>query len=486
MCGPFLQTHLLPERLLKGISSSKRWLFAVLALFLANDLFLGLSTRRLSNRFGWVEHTFEVQSAIQQVQPDVIAFNRSVRNDWTTQEHPQAPASLSEALSRDADRIQQLTVDNASQQRHVTELRTLLANHAAIHGGIPFDPGTPTIGEQLDLSTLSITVLLKEMYAEETDLLQQRQDLTFFTKERILSGLIAEAAGSLLLTFLMLSYYTRQEIRDAIQEKAIREAQAQLALEQELREKRIEALSHMAGGLAHEISNPLAIMHALASDLVDIAKVQSSVPAEKVLKSSESIVRTADRASKILRGLRGFGREAAQDPREPASIYEIVDQCVDIQQARFERHQIDLRVDLEPGIAELLCREVQIGQIITNLLNNAFDAIHQAISPISSERWISLHAEPLDQGVLIDVSDSGPAIEEKYRAHLLEPFFTTKKHGLGTGIGLSLSRAIAQDHGGSLVLLENASHTCFRLVLPGDCEIGRPPSEAKTAIAVAA
>jgi C4-dicarboxylate-specific signal transduction histidine kinase len=186
-------------------------------------------------------------------------------------------------------------------------------------------------------------------------------------------------------------------------------------------------------------------------------------------------VKTADRAIKILRGLRGFGREAAQDPRELASIYEIVDQCVDLQQARFERHRVDLRVELEAGIVELHCRDVQIGQIVTNLLNNAFDAIHQAISPISPERWVLLHAEPLDLGVRIDVSDSGPGIEEKYRAHLLEPFFTTKEHGLGTGIGLSLSRAIAQDHGGSLVLLENTPHTCFRLVLPGDCETGREP-----------
>jgi len=467
---------------LKGMSSPKQWLFVVLTLFLANDLFLGVSTQRLSKRFDWVEHTYQVQAAIQQGQLDLIAFNKSVHNNWTAQEHPPIPAGLSEALSRDADQIQQLTADNASQQRHVTELRTLLTNHVAIRGRPPFNIWNLAIENQLDQSTQGITALLQEMNGEEMNLLQQRQDRTLSTKGRIFGGLVAEAFGFIFLTVLMFFYYSRREIRDASQEKVIRKAQERLALEYDLREKRIEALSHMAGGLAHEISNPLAIMHGLASDLRDVAKQQPSVPAEKVLKSSETIVKTADRAIKILRGLQGFGREAALDPCELASIYEIVDQCVDLQQGRSERHQVDLRVELEPGIVELLCREVQIGQIITNLLNNAFDAIVQATSPVSSERWVSLHAEPFDLGVRIDISDSGPGIEEKYRAHLLEPFFTTKERGLGTGIGLSLSHAIAQDHGGSLVLLENTPHTCFRLILPGDCETGRLPSEVKTAI----
>ena len=100
---------------------------------------------------------------------------------------------------------------------------------------------------------------------------------------------------------------------DNSEEKAMQE---QLALEQELREKRIEALSHMAGGLAHEISNPLAIIHARASDLASLAVDQDTVSAAEVGKCCESIVRTSDRAIRILRGLKGFGREAESDPME--------------------------------------------------------------------------------------------------------------------------------------------------------------------------
>ena len=116
----------------------------------------------------------------------------------------------------------------------------------------------------------------------------------------------------------------------------------------------------------------------------------------------------------------------------------------------------------------LMCRETQIGQIITNLLNNSFDAIEQSQS---TERWVRLTAEQRETKLVIRVIDSGPGIEEKFRAHLMDPFFTTKKLGLGMGVGLSLSRAIAQDHGGTLALCpDDMVNTCFELILPIDHE----------------
>jgi signal transduction histidine kinase len=239
--------------------------------------------------------------------------------------------------------------------------------------------------------------------------------------------------------------------------------QAKLELEQLLREKRIEALSHMAGGLAHEISNPLAIIHGRASDMMSRAVGKDQLSAHEVHKACESIVKTSDRAIRILRGLRGFAREASKDPMELASVYEIAEQCMELQQARFAVQNIRVGLALESGIPPFLCREVQIGQIVTNLLNNAFDSIVQSESV---ERWVSLGAECSNGDIHIDVTDSGPGIEDHFKAHLMEPFFTTKELGLGMGVGLSLSRAIAQDHAGSLTLRPDTEHTCFRLILP--------------------
>jgi PAS domain S-box-containing protein len=237
----------------------------------------------------------------------------------------------------------------------------------------------------------------------------------------------------------------------------------QLELEQLLREKRIEALSHMAGGLAHEISHPLAIIHAKASDLKRLAEEEAQIPSTDIRGICESIVQTSDRAIKILRGLRGFARESSKDPVEMVSIDAIIDECVEMQQTRFDRHNVEVRLTYNPGIPRLLCRPVQVGQILSNLLNNAFDAIVQTNS---LGRWIHLTARCTGADICVDVADSGPGIEDHFKDHLMEPFFTTKEFGLGMGVGLSLSRAIAEDHGGSLSLLKDTPHTCFRLVLP--------------------
>lgn len=237
----------------------------------------------------------------------------------------------------------------------------------------------------------------------------------------------------------------------------------QLLSEQMLREKRIEALSHMAGGLAHEINNPLAIIHGTASNLRTLAEEATVLAAADVRKASNTIVEISDRAMRILHGLRGFAREAANDPMEWASIYDIAEQTFELQHSRFETHNIEMIMRLEPDIPLLLCRDVQIGQILTNLVNNAFDAITQHNS---EERWMSLSAGLYDGLLRVEVTDSGPGIDGEARANLMQPFFTTKTRGLGMGIGLSLSRAIAQDHGGSLALVDDPAHTTFRLTLP--------------------
>jgi C4-dicarboxylate-specific signal transduction histidine kinase len=124
---------------------------------------------------------------------------------------------------------------------------------------------------------------------------------------------------------------------------------------------------------------------------------------------------------------------------------------------------VELRSHVAADLPLILCREVQIGQIVTNLLNNAFDAITQQDCP---ERWVSVNTTLANEAIEIDVSDSGFGIDEESRKHLMEPFFTTKTRGLGMGVGLSLSRAIANEHGGTLELCPEVMHTCFRLVLP--------------------
>jgi len=114
------------------------------------------------------------------------------------------------------------------------------------------------------------------------------------------------------------------------------------------------------------------------------------------------------------------------------------------------------------GDVFVLCREVQIAQVLLNLLLNAFDAVVED----PGEKWVRVEVKTEDGAVMFCVVDSGPGISPEIKARIMEPFFTTKPVGKGTGLGLSLSKAFIEEHGGELTVSERENHTCFSFVLP--------------------
>lgn len=236
-----------------------------------------------------------------------------------------------------------------------------------------------------------------------------------------------------------------------------------------LRDQRIEILARLSGELAHEIKNPLAIIHARASDLAERTQDAAAIPSVEVARTCASIVKTSDRAMRILRGLAAMAREGSSDPMQMADLASIVEQTMDLVAPRCRTHGISLEKVLPEVLPMLECREVQIGQVLMNLLNNALDAIN--LSP-KSERWVRVevaheaHESAGEGRLLIDVIDGGPGVAEDAKEHIMQTFYTTKPVGGGIGIGLSVSRSIATEHRGSLELLDRHGHTCFRLALP--------------------
>jgi PAS domain S-box-containing protein len=247
-----------------------------------------------------------------------------------------------------------------------------------------------------------------------------------------------------------------------ITERKQMEAQIEANKEQLVTSARLSALGMMAGGIAHEINNPLGIIHALASDLIDLVKEEGTAPAAMVSRNSTRIRETADRIARIIKSLRQISREGSSDKLQPAPIGKILEETLEVCRAWFKANAVKLL--LPKHIPELIvyCREVQIGQILLNLLQNAFDAVVEQ----EGERWVRLDVTARDDSVVISVTDSGPGIPPELRPRIMEPFFTTKPIGKGTGLGLSLSKNIAEEHGGRLEYREDDGRTRFSLVLP--------------------
>ncbi len=247
-------------------------------------------------------------------------------------------------------------------------------------------------------------------------------------------------------------------IRD-ISDRVRAEAALEESRERALGSAKMAALGLMSGGIAHEVNNPLSAVLLRAQQLRQLASA-GTLDTAATLQTAEHIERTVARIRRVVDALRSFARQGDQDPLVPAGIARIVTEAVALSAERCAAEQISILVDPIPAHLFVDCRESQVSQILLNLMNNACEALeHRA------ERWIRIAVEVDETSARISVTDSGPGIPEEIQPRIMEPFFTTKPFGRGTGLGLSVSRGLAEAHGGQLALDVDAPHTRFVLTL---------------------
>jgi PAS domain S-box-containing protein len=248
--------------------------------------------------------------------------------------------------------------------------------------------------------------------------------------------------------------------RDITEQKEM-EAELELRRAQSVSNARLSALGMMAGSIAHEINNPLAVIHGAASNLMEATDRETPSP-DILRKNTDRILRTAERIAKIVKSLRQISREGSSEPFRERSLLQIVDETLELCRERFRHHGVDLRTPAIPARLLVRCRDVQIAQLLLNLMQNAFDAV----AGTEGEKWVEVTVEANRDTVSISVIDSGPGIPEEILPHIFEPFVTTKPVGQGTGLGLSISKTIAEGHGGQLEISSRSGNTSFRFTLP--------------------
>lgn len=230
--------------------------------------------------------------------------------------------------------------------------------------------------------------------------------------------------------------------------------------QQQVHSSKMAALGEMAGGIAHEINNPLATIKIRATQIKRIAKIEP-LNIEKLEQAVNSIDLTTDRISSIIKGLRNFARDGEQDSFEPSSVNSIIDESLDLCRAKLLNREIDIRWTHLENDLQIDCKRVQISQVVLNLISNSVDAIAE-----KAEKWIQISVEDLDDLVMISVTDSGLGIPPEVAHKIMQPFFTTKEIGKGTGLGLSISVGIIKAHQGQFFYDSSTVNTTFRIVLP--------------------
>lgn len=216
------------------------------------------------------------------------------------------------------------------------------------------------------------------------------------------------------------------------------------------------ALGEMASGIGHEINNPTTIIELNTRQIEYLIK--NDEPKAEALERLAVISKTVRRITRIVESMKNFSRESSRDEFQNEEVKKIVTETLVFCGERFKHHHIQFSTSYSEENISINCKPSQISQILLNLLNNAFDAIE-----VLPEKWIKLDVIRVNGKVLISITDSGKGIPVEEQERIFRPFYTTKPVGRGTGLGLSLSRKIAEDHGGTLTLDTSSKNTKFDL-----------------------
>jgi signal transduction histidine kinase len=270
----------------------------------------------------------------------------------------------------------------------------------------------------------------------------------------------------MLSSLLAFSTYLLAARHQAEKKDNERVRQANQALDAALAEKNqmIKALALSAksnnmgvllSSLVHELSQPLQIMH-LRTELLVNATAMDSEERQQLL---QGVLQDNQRAMAIMDQLRKFLRNGAIE-FSAVCVSDVVRDALAIVKPALQRHQVDLQEQTAPALFTW-GDEGQLQMVILNLLKNARDALHNVPEP----RTLALQLQHTEQFVELTVSDNGPGIDPAQWGRIFEMFHSTKPDGMG--LGLWLSQAIIQNHGGSLTVGDSPiGGACFTLRLP--------------------
>jgi PAS domain S-box-containing protein len=266
-----------------------------------------------------------------------------------------------------------------------------------------------------------------------------------------LSSYLPEFSGKEVIAFFVI-------VTDVTELKRLENERQRLSAKM-IESSKLSTLGEMAGGVAHEINTPLAIINTKISLLLNAYLTGATVDSN-LITQLQKIKLTSERIEKIVKGLRQFSRNSETDPFEPVTVLAVVEATLDLCQERLVQSQIVLDKNIDAAI-QVSGKFTELSQVLMNLIGNSIDAIVSR-----PEKWIKIDCFQEADRCILQVSDSGNGIPDKIVEKIMNPFFSTKEIGKGTGLGLSISSGIISAHGGKFWYDKKSQNTRFVIDLP--------------------
>lgn len=221
---------------------------------------------------------------------------------------------------------------------------------------------------------------------------------------------------------------------------------------------KLASLFAVASGVAHEVNNPLGVIIGRLQ-IMEKKTEADDYQKEELLSVITKLKMNSQRIAKIVSNLLTLTKRADELPLSTVKLAQVLEDTLLFSREELKANSIELIIGTIPDV-NIHCRPVQISQAFLNLLSNAKDAVLN-----QEEKWIRFSFKQFDENISILICDSGPEISSFVKDRMMEPFFTTKEVGKGAGLGLSVSKAIIEEHGGKLFLDTNETNTCINVQL---------------------
>ncbi|UST83932.1 ATP-binding protein [Pseudomonas siliginis] len=287
--------------------------------------------------------------------------------------------------------------------------------------------------------------------------------------EDLRNAALAAAGVWLALVFLLLFLNQRWRLAKVRQrnreelERLVEERTRDLRTAQEglVQSAKLAALGQMSAALAHEINQPLTAQRMQLATLRLLLEHGRVDDAYKALKPVDDML---TRMAALTGHLKTFARKSPSGLRERLDLATVVDQSLQLLDARLRDEQVSLVLHLTRP-AWVRGDAIRLEQVLINLLRNALDAMHGKAC-----KRLEIRLEADEQLWRLSVSDNGGGIAEEHLGQVFDPFFTTKPVGDGLGLGLAVSFAIVHESGGRLSAENGDTGAVFSLTLPIDLE----------------
>ncbi len=219
---------------------------------------------------------------------------------------------------------------------------------------------------------------------------------------------------------------------------------------------KMATLGQLSAGINHELNQPLAAIRSYADNARQLLDKSRYAEADwNMMQISE----LTERMAQIGIQLKEFSRKSS-GRLQTVPIHAVIDGALEILSSAIRKQAISVAITISPDDLEVLANGVLLQQVVVNLLNNAVQAMEGA-----DRRHIAISALQDGGTVIISIEDSGSGIAPEHTTHIFEPFFTTKRLGQGLGLGLTISKRILSEMGGTIRFENSGRGSCFIITL---------------------